>query len=297
MTKHLLAAGIILTGGIVAVAQQLPDVLPPDVPAIPAETLPQKSDKTPAAATAPAQADPKVMAALEMLHQRDATLKTFTGGFEKKDEHLRTMDVEIRTGTASYRKTPGDAGRDLTQFKAHFDKSRVEGMAGKKLNQDIMFDGRWLFIVDHDAKQFRKQEIAPPGSSFNPLKLGSALPVPIGQEPEEVVRDFVVTALEVPGRGDPKGVDAASLVHLKLVPRDAKAWDFKQLDVWVNTAKDVEMPVQVRTTSDATISTVTLKDLKINTALDEQFGSPPTPDANKGWDVTIEPYKDPRKGG
>jgi hypothetical protein len=227
------------------------------------------------APTPPASTDPKVLALLDMLHDRDATLHDFHADVETLTKHSRTDEVDIHRGTVDYVK---DATQDQTKFAIHFTVAGTDD-AYHKIDQDLVFDGTDLIDRKNDQKQYKVIHLSSPDKHVNPLKLGEGpLPLPIGQSSAEIQRQFVVTLIDQ----DP----AKQLSHLKLVPRHAGAFDFTQLDLWVD--ESIQLPTRMQTIStDGDPTTITLKNVQINHGTAKIFSiEPPTP--NTGWQITSD---------
>ena len=239
---------------------------------------------TTAAATAPS---PEAVGTLQLLQDRDQTLKDFTATIRYEVYHPRTDDTEVRKGDVSYLKAD-----EIAKFAAHF---TLQGVGGSfsKVDRTLVFDGRWIIDRDAEAKVFKKVQIVPPDSKVKPLKLGEGpMPIPIGQDTQRVLHDFAVSVEPT----DPKMPDASEVVHLKLVPGSkelTKAYDMNNLEIWVN--RKIELPVKlVREDLDGNITTIALSDPQINQGAAKIFDLP-TPKSNEGWDVRIERME--QKGG
>jgi hypothetical protein len=222
---------------------------------------------------------PQIESELQMLQQRGSTLQNFSADLEVTTDHARTQEEDIDIGNIHYQQ-----GQSGTQFDIHFDELVVDGaIASRNADHDILFDGQWLIDRDGAAKVYRKSQIAPPGQKFNPLKLGEGpIPIPIGQDPAEVLREFVVTLL-------PSDKEHAGLQGLRLVPHDPAAFTFTQMDFWIDP--NIQLPVQIiRTDPDGDITTAALKNFQINKPMDFVFQVQP-PDAASGWTVEVQPWQ------
>lgn len=277
----------------------------------PAQTVVVPPPSTPSTPTAPAatapttRPAPEAMHLLVLLHDRDATLKDFTAQVRKVDVNVRLGGSgEIREGKAAYEKT-----KNVTKLGIHFDVLKGDGMANVKLDETLVFDGRYFIHKDPEAKMLTKRELVPEGQHFNPLKLGAGpMPLPIGQDPEEIIRDFVVTLEPVdvtklppgytaddvkPGTASGGGVAMAGgkLQGLKLVPRVGGKFEFTSAELLVDTT--LSLPVRILTVApDTNTSSLTLTQVKINPGHSNILDvSEPLP--NTGWQVEFEPYHKP----
>ncbi|HMD54448.1 MAG TPA: hypothetical protein VKJ65_07870, partial [Phycisphaerae bacterium] len=219
---------------------------------------------------------PQIMQCLQMLQQRGSTLQNFSADLQVTTDHARTQEEDIDIGAIHYQQSAGS-----TQFDIHFDELVVDGaIASTNADHDILFDGQWLIDRDGSAKVYRKTQIAPPGGKFDPLKLGEGpIPIPIGQDPQEVLREFDVTLL-------PVDKSHAGLEGVRLVPRDPAAFTFTQMDFWIDPK--TQLPLQIiRTDPDGDVTTAALKNFQINKSMNFVFQVQP-PDENSGWTVEVQ---------
>ncbi len=229
---------------------------------------------------------------LDRLYNRDATLNDFVSKLTLTSTNSRTGEQKIFIGQVQYRKKDGQ-----TQLYVRFDmqKDDTGAMIDKNLQHDIVMDGRWLIDSDGRNRKFTKQELVPPGNSYNPFKIGQGpIPLPIGQPKEEIMARFNVTLIPQTDK------DPVNTAHLKLVPineRYEQIYKMVQLDLWVDLANDLPTKV-VRTepgepADDGTRDTtsVLLKELQVNSG-DARIPVMATPAAGSGWEIAIESYKE-----
>jgi len=252
------------------------------------QTPPATAPTTPATAAVDPQADK----ALDLLQKRDGTLTDFTSKIRYQVIHGRTGDAETSTGTFDYIKGAADR-----KFAVQFDQSSVDEGKPRPIDQKIVFDGQWSIIRDVQKMLFVKEQLAPPGKPYDPFKLGQGpFPIPIGQDKQDMLREFTVTvepanatptADPVPDpKPDPKA--PATLVHLKLIPRNPKGFNFKEAHIWVS--KEAELPVQVSLVDkDENVTTIELTDIKINTGT-VKMPELQEPAAGAGWRIEVKPY-------
>lgn len=239
--------------------------------------------QTPTSAPATATTVASVMPALEMLQRRGDTLKDFTAKVRKEDKS-RFGDLEIREGTAAYQKNGA-----VTKLGVHFDTLRGEDFPSAKLDEDMVFDGRLFVHRDPKAKTFSRQELVPEGKHFDPLKLGAGpLPLPIGQDPQEILKNFTVSLEPVDAKQTPKGYQPEDLVHLKLIPKSEGRYAFKVADLFIDPK--LELPIKVSTLSaGGAQSTVIFSDVQMNQG-NPKILEIKEPEQGTGWSVTFEPY-------
>jgi outer membrane lipoprotein-sorting protein len=207
------------------------------------------------AAAQVAALDPLARDTLKMLQERRGTLKDFQAKVNYDVNHKKTEDREGKLGNVDYLSDP-QAG---STFSVRFTVDTADGTPIKKHAQDLAFDGTNITLIDRAGKTYTRSAVVAPGSSpGDATSLNGKLPLPIGLEVDDVVRNFDVTVL--PSKG-------ADEVVLKLVPRPAAAAkfpDFKQLEITVD--KKLQLPTKiVRTERNGDLTTVEFSDIAINT--------------------------------
>jgi hypothetical protein len=219
--------------------------------------------------------DPLAESTLQMLHDRRDTLKDFQAKVVYDVYHSRTDDHEGKTGTVDFLNDPANG----PQFSVHFTEDTVEQKPVKRHEQDLVFDGRKLTVIDRRAMQYRQQDVLPAGAKpGDAVTLNGQITLPIGISPEDVAKNFEVTV-------EPS-TDANTVV-LKLVPRpEAKLnFEFKQLDLTVD--KTLQLPIKiVRTDKKGDVTTVEFKDPTINTHKATMIDT--TPPKDPGWEIDIK---------
>lgn len=239
---------------------------------------------------ADAQPTPRVLAVLNMLQARGKSLHNFSADLKVTVHHLRTDEKDVNIGKIWYLRKG-----TTTEFDIRFNLLVVDGaIARHHADHDIIFDGRWLIDRNGSAKIYRKIQLVGDGKKFDPLRLGQGpIPIPIGQKPATVLRDFHVHIL--PDKALPRGHGSAvRLIQLRLTPRDKRAFSFVQLDFWINPILALPVKIQ-RIDSDGTPTVAVLDHLKINWPMKHNFHVT-TPARGSGWTVDVEPLKKSRSG-
>ena len=226
-----------------------------------------------------------VSAALQMLQARGKTLHNFSADLKVTVHHLRTDEKDMNIGKIWYLRQ----GR-ATKFDIRFNMLVVDGaIARRHADHDIIFDGRWLIDRNGSAKIYRKIQLVGAKKDFNPLRLGRGpIPIPIGQRPAMVLREFHVRIIpnQTPAKGPAPKV---CFIHLRLVPRDKRAFAFIELNFWINPV--LALPVKIeRIDQDGTPTVAVLSKIKINQRMRHNFHVA-APARGSGWTVDIEPLK------
>ncbi len=200
---------------------------------------------------------------------------------------------QIRTGELIYQVRADGSKR----FAILFDRLYV-GRSARDHRKHYIFDGSWLVEKDHEAKQFIKRQIVPPGRRFDPLKLGEGpFPLPIGQPQDEVLKRFEVDLAEIPADPLPlRGGDAAlsklsGVYGLLLTPKPdtPEAKDLKRAELFYDREMLLPRGINVVETNDD-LKTVLLRDLKRNLGVDESKLDTSEPDP-KEWQIDIRPWR------
>jgi len=230
---------------------------------------------------------------LDRVESSAANLESFTASvyYETYDDLLDRR--EIRLGKLIYRITrPDDAERDITSFAVLFDSLIIGARRSNRMKHYIFHD-RWLAEVDHEARQFIKRELVPPGRQLDPLKLGEGpIPLPIGQPKDEVLARFEVTLIERPDDGPLAKLD--NVDGLLLIPREGtpEADEYRRVELFYD--QETNLPVGINAIElNGNRKTVRLSDVKRNPDLtDEQLQhlSIEEPDPRR-WSIDVRPYR------
>lgn len=218
-----------------------------------ADASPASPAPAPASDTSPADVDNL----LTMLQQSGETLKTLITDVSMGEKDTTALNT-IRTGKA-WLELKADG---TTRFRVSFDKwSDGEKEVARKL--DYVLDGAWLTERDHEKKIEVRRQVLKPGQKMNLIQLGEGpFPLPIGQKPEEVKKQFKVTLIK-PRKKDPPGTQ-----HLQLepIPGTPMADKYKVVDVYVDP--QTKLPARVSTMAkNDSVTTTDLKQPQVNPKL------------------------------
>ncbi len=227
-------------------------------------------------------ADADVPKVLDALQKAGADLKNFGAKVDMADNDPVTGEKTVRKGDVWYQRRAGDN-----------DRMRVElpvVVRDKKIYRDEKIEYKledgWLWDRTYKNKTEVKRQVLKPGEKINVLKLGEGpLPLPIGQDPAEVQKQFTVTKVASVKE------DPAATVHVKLVPTETNQQfkgKFKSIDVFVDEKSGFPSRIDTVDPSGAKKST-TLTDLKVNDPAmsDKVFDLPEI----KDWNQTTEQLK------
>ncbi|MEM1424806.1 MAG: hypothetical protein AAGH64_12500, partial [Planctomycetota bacterium] len=212
-------------------------------------------------------------------------------------------DRQIRIGTLAFeRSAPVDEDADPARaFSVDF-ATLIVGDEVREDRQSWTFRDRWLVERRFEDKVYVMRELAPPGKTLDPLRLGQGpMPLPIGQKKADILARYTV---ELVGAGDGFDADDASddgyeayargATQIRLTPRkDVPDADekFREIRLWYRSDDAGGLiPVLARTVDrSADVIFVQLVGVKRAETLpaDRVISiDPPAPDA--GWDVQVE---------
>lgn len=226
---------------------------------------------------------------LERLEEAAGDLHTFTAEiiYENWDDFLERR--EIRQGEIIYQIDPDT---DAKNFAILFESLTINQRRQTRLRHYVFRD-RWLAEIDHEAKQFIKRELVPPGRQLDPLKLGEGpVPLPIGQPKEEVLKRFEVSLIDPPGEEIPLLRGLKNVDGLRLVPREGtpEAKEYQRIELYYDRTTNLPVGINVIEINDDR-KTVRLGNLQRNPELtDTQTAklSIDEPDP-RDWSIDIRP--------
>jgi len=234
--------------------------------------------------------DTAVEALLDGIEADGQSLRTITArvSYEKVDALLGGK--ELRIGRLIYR--ADETGK--RDFAILLESEIVNGQK-RDSKTSYVFSDRWLAEIDHEHRQFIKREIAPPGSTIDPLALGEGpFPLPVGQKKAEVLKRFEAQPAALPGEGLLAKLDSATVDGLELLPRAGtpEADDFDRVLVFYD--KGTRLPVGIlMEDANGDLKTVRMDDVKKNQPLTDAETahlSVENPDP-KEWSIDIQKWR------
>ena len=221
--------------------------------------------------------DPAADKVLDALKQRGKDLKDFTADVSIAETDTTLGTEHLKVGKVWFQQL----NNDETRIRVFFDKKKINGKM-IEARHDYLLEGGTLIEMNFDKKELARRQVLKPGQKLNPLKLGEGpFPLPIGQEREEVYKNFGVKKM-ASEKDDP-----ANTEHVRLKPLVGTrfARKFLQIDVFV---AESGFPIRIVTLDKGgtTERTTDLTNLKINGGLKDDNFKMPTP--NKDWKVVEE---------
>jgi len=134
---------------------------------------------------------------LDALNARGQNLADFTADVVLHTIDMRTGQDTSQIGTVVFQNRKGVDSR----IKVAFETKRTDEGIGHPIMQkqklDYLLDKGWLTDRDYQKKLEVKRQVLRPDQKMNLLKLGEGpFPLPIGQDKEDVKKQFTVSKVE-----------------------------------------------------------------------------------------------------
>lgn len=249
------------------------------------------------------------------------TADELLAALERADRGLETLTAEVR-----YDRTfelQGDAqtrfgrlwfenGGERRRFAILFDELLV-GNVQRRQEQQFVFDGEWLVERVPSERRMIKQQVVPPGRSFDPLRLGSGpLPIPIGQKREDILSRYEAELApssagleDQPGDGGEGArlrgfVEGSWQVVLRPRAEVADEEDFREVRLWYSRSSSGRLlPRMARTVNRAgDVACVMLINVRLREAggvrdaeAEVPAGLFDTRTPADGWLVDVRPWR------
>lgn len=276
-----------------------PDAEAPDTPS----AVPMAPQNTPAADTPVGFKDGREL--LVALGERDRQIRTLTGEVRLTGIQVLQGDMQRRTGHLSLRTETagGDApGPARRMYAVRFDKLQLDRRV-EDIDEQFVFDGRWLVERIPGEKQFIKREIVPAGRQLDPMELMRDAPfwVSVGDDAERVLRDYHADLLPF-GDGlteNPAAPELAGLarlvegcVQLQLRPREGGPAedDWESVRMWFTP--DTLLPrLYIKTAWTGDLQVAELFNVEVNTEVSPGVFDTTAPEPGSGWQVQVTPWR------
>jgi hypothetical protein len=171
---------------------------------------------------------------LDRLEAAAADLRSFTADlrYHKWDPVLQREEIRVGTIIFQAAAEPPQSRRFAVSFEALYRGSRKV-----EQKRQYIFESPWLVEIDHEAKEFYKRQVVPPGEQRDPLKLGEGpFPLPIGQARQEVLDRFEVNSIKVPTNGLLNSLSNVQGLRLTPRPGTSEAEDYLHVDIFYDDA-------------------------------------------------------------
>ncbi len=255
---------------------------------------------------------PDGRALLVALGRRDGEIQTLTGDVRLTAIQTLQGDTQRRFGRMAMRTVKAEAeepgspppSRATRMFAVSFDRLQLDRRV-EEIQEEYIFDGRWLVERLPAEKQFIKREIVPAGRVLDPMELMRDAPfwVSVGDDADRVLRDYdaVVLPTEDGLTVNAESEELAALVRLvgprecvqlKLTPREGSAAedDWQSVRMWFTP--DTLLPVlYIKTAWTGDLQIAELFGVKINGEVSAAQFDTTAPEPGSGWQVQISAWR------
>jgi hypothetical protein len=220
---------------------------------------------------------------LQALYARGQNLKDFTADVAKTETDNVLGKSHSTLGTVRYRKLSNDD----VEIRVTFEHEILGDNKPIAYHQDYKLADGQLIVQKYDQKLEQHMTVAKPGQKLDPIKLGEgAFPLPVGQEPGDVKKQFEVKLIPHDQEDPPH------TIHAQLTPKVGTklANKFQTIDVWVDTQTNFTPRIETVPVKGVTTTTTELTNLKVNSGLKDADFQLPAP--QKDWSVSTENLED-----
>ncbi|MBI1372751.1 MAG: hypothetical protein GC159_08325 [Phycisphaera sp.] len=216
---------------------------------------------------------------LDALEHRGNEIRSLESDVTYNKLNDLTGERQIRGGRVEYAAADSEK-KTPARFAIRFDWVVVDTRKDDD-KVEYIFDGRWLAEKQHKRKVFIKRQVVKPGESLDPLNLDGPFPLPIGQKRKEVLARFNVQIMT-----DKPEDNAGDTVHLRFkqkpdAPKIESQKEFERIDLWFD--RESLLPTKVVTIDDQGMTTVTLRNSKVNAMSDADMAREFDTSAPAGW--------------
>ncbi len=232
----------------------------------------------------------KIINLLDKIEARSNTLKTFQAEMLFEQQQLLIETVTIRKGQTYYQ-----ADDRRVQFRIHFDnwlqkdlEEDISTVNPTVYDEDIVFDGMWLTLLNARTKSGRKEEISKTPHNKEAFRLGKgAIPLPFAIQKKDIIKEFDISLVPT----DPKKPEKLSepATHLSLIPKAKSAFAEKyvSLELWISEKTTLPLRIRYRANDDE-VTTVTWSNITADKSINPKTFQITTP---AGWDMETIPLK------
>lgn len=245
-------------------------------------------------------------ALLVALGERDGEIETLVGDVRLTGIQVLQGDTQQRSGKLAMRTEFAPGGEEGAQarrmFSVYFDSLRLDRRVDA-IDEQYIFDGRWLVERLPGEKQFIKREIVPAGQTLDPMELMRDAPfwISVGDDADRVLRDYHAEVL-APKAGLTEDAEAPELaavaplvagtVQLRLTPREGTAGqdDWESVRMWFT--RDTLLPrLYVKTSWTGDLQIAELFKVEVNSEVDAARFDTTAPAPGSGWQVQISAWR------
>ncbi|MCP4710276.1 MAG: hypothetical protein GY869_16760 [Planctomycetes bacterium] len=231
---------------------------------------------------------PQIINLLNKIEARSNTLKTFQADMLFEQQQLLIETVTIRKGQTYYQ-----ADDKRVQFRIHFDnwlqKDLEEDITSLKptvYDEDVVFDGMWLTLLNARTKSGRKQEISKTPHNKEAFRLGKGdIPLPFAIQKNDIIKEFDVKLVPTDPKKPDNFTEPASHLFLKPKTKSSFAEKYVSLELWISEKTTLPLRIRYRANDDE-VTTVTWSKITADKSINPKTFQITTP---AGWDMETVP--------
>jgi outer membrane lipoprotein-sorting protein len=199
---------------------------------------------------------------LKNLQDRAAELKSYQVNMDYVFKQPLLESQQRRTGVLYYAKFD-----DKSYLRIDFKTLQQDEEKEQTCKQEYLFDGVWLWEIDHQLKTATHRQLAEPNKPLDAFSLASKhVPVLGFSKVEDLRKQFDIELVPEP---QPQPAPRQHL-HLKVKPDSVYKDDYVTIDFWIDGK--IGLPVQVEAvTPEEDVYLIKLTDPKVNAGLDRKL--------------------------
>jgi outer membrane lipoprotein-sorting protein len=205
---------------------------------------------------------------LKNLQDRAAELKSYQVNMDYVFKQPIVESQQRRTGVLQYARFD-----DRSFLRIDFQTLQQDEEKQQAYKQEYLFDGVWLWEIDHQLKTATHRQLAEPNKPLDAFSLASKhVPVLGFSKVEDLRKQFEITLVPEP---QPQPTSRQHL-HLKVKPDSAYKDDYVAIDFWIDGK--VGLPAQIEAvTPEEDVYVIKLTDPKVNLGLERKLFEPSVP--------------------
>jgi len=234
--------------------------------------------------------DPQLIKLLDKIETRSNTLKTFQANMLFEQQQLLIETVTIRKGQTYYQ-----ADDKRVQFRIHFDdwlqkdlEEDIKTVKPTVYDEDVVFDGMWLTLLNARTKSGRKQEISKTPHNKEAFRLGKGdIPLPFAIQKSDIIKEFDVKLVPIDPNKPDNLKEPASHLYLKPKKKSSFAEKYVSLELWISEKTMLPLRIRYRANDDE-VTTVTWSEIQADKSINPKTFEVTAP---LGWDMETVPLK------
>lgn len=198
---------------------------------------------------------------LKGLQQKAAELKSYQARIDYLVRQPLLESQQRRKGALHYAKSDG-----RSNLRIDFQTLQQDDEKEQKYVEQFLFDGVWLWHVDHQTQRVERRQLAEPNEPVDAFALASRhIPVVGFSKVDDLREQFDVELI-----AEPQG-PAAPLQHLRLKVKPDSVYqdDYVTIDFWIDRKAGLPIKV-VAVNTEEDIHEIRLIEPKINSAIERK---------------------------